>query len=139
MAVGIGIHNIPGGIALGSLLNISYTKGIQLAIALLLHGIPEGLTLGIYLKESSTKILAIIFFTLFTSIPMSIGAFIGGVLSTISPVITSVSLSFAAGLILYTICKEILPESISLWRGRFSAVATVLGIIVGRVFISIIH
>ncbi len=43
MAIGTGIHNIPAGIALGSLLNISYVRGIQLAIALLLHGIPEGL------------------------------------------------------------------------------------------------
>lgn len=139
MATGIGIHNIPGGIALGSLLNISYSKGIQLTIALLLHSIPEGLTLGIYLKESGTKIMTIIFFSLFTSIPMGIGALIGGIISTISPVVTSVSLSFAAGLILYTICKEILPESIGLWRGRLPAIGTVLGIIVGKAFISIIH
>lgn len=139
MAIGIGIHNIPGGIALGSLLNISYTKGIQLAIALLLHSIPEGLTLGIYLKESGTKVLTVILFSLFTSIPMGIGAFIGGILSTISPLITSVSLTFAAGLILYTICKEILPESIGLWRGRLPAIGTVLGIIAGRLFISVIH
>jgi len=139
MAIGTGIHNIPAGIALGSLLNISYTRGIQLAIALLLHGIPEGLTLGIYLKEGGSKILTIIFFSLFTSIPMGIGALIGGILNTISPVIVSVSLSFAAGLILYTVCKEIIPESIGLWRGRVSAVGTVLGIIVGGLFISTMH
>ena len=83
----IGIHNIPAGIALGSLLNISYTQGIQLAIALL-HGIPEGLTLGIYLKESNSKIL---------------------------------------------------PESTGLWRSRLSAIGTVLGIIVGKLFVLIIH
>jgi ZIP family zinc transporter len=139
MAIGTGIHNIPAGIALGSLLNISYTKGIQLAIALLLHGIPEGLTLGIYLKEGGSKVLTIIFFSLFTSIPMGIGALVGGVLTNISPVIVSISLSFAAGLILYTVCKEIIPESIGLWRGRLSAVGTVLGIIVGGLFISIMH
>ncbi|OLN27999.1 ZIP family metal transporter [Desulfosporosinus metallidurans] len=139
IAVGIGIHNIPGGIALGSLLNISYTKGIPLTIALLLHSIPEGLALGIYLKGNGAKILTVILLSLFTSIPLGIGAFIGGILSTMSPVITSVSLSFAAGIILYTICKEILPESIGLWRGRLSAIGTVLGIVVGRLFISIIH
>lgn len=139
MAIGTGIHNIPGGIALGSLMNDSYSKGIQLAIALLIHSIPEGLTLGIYLKESSAKILSIIFFSLFTSIPMGIGTLIGGVLNNISPLITSLSLSFAAGLILYTICKEIIPESIGLWRGRLSAISTVLGIIVGKIFMSIIH
>jgi ZIP family zinc transporter len=139
MAVGIGIHNIPVGIALGSLLNISYTKGIQLAIVLFLHSIPEGLTLGIYLKEGSTKILTIILFSLVASIPMGIGTLIGSILSNISPVIISISLSFAAGLILYTIYKELLPESIGLWRGRLSTIGSVLGLIVGRLFILIIH
>ena len=139
MAIGTGIHNIPAGIALGSLLNISYIRGTQLAIALLLHGIPEGLTLGIYLKEGGSKILTIILFSLFTSVPMGIGALIGGILNNISPVIVSVSLSFAAGLILYTVCKEIIPESIGLWRGRLSAVGTVLGIIVGGLLISTMH
>ena len=38
MALGIGIHNIPGGIALGSLLGISIVKGLHLGIILLLHG-----------------------------------------------------------------------------------------------------
>jgi ZIP family zinc transporter len=139
MAIGTGIHNIPAGIALGSLLNTSYTRGIQLAIVLLLHGIPEGLTLGIYLKEGGSKILTIIFFSLFTSIPMGVGALIGGILNSTSPVIVSGSLSFAAGLILYTVCKEIIPESIGLWRGRLSAIGTVLGIIAGKVFILIMH
>mgnify|MGYP001576457228 CR=1 FL=1 len=105
----------------------------------MLHGIPEGLTLGIYLKEGGSKILTIILFSLFTSVPMGIGALIGGILNNISPVIVSVSLSFAAGLILYTVCKEIIPESIGLWRGRLSAVGTVLGIIVGGLLISTMH
>lgn len=139
IAVGTGIHNIPAGIALGSLLNVSYSTGIQLAIVLLLHGVPEGLTLGIYLKESGANILTVLLFPLLTSIPMGIGALLGGILSNISPIVTSISLSFAAGLILYTICKEILPESIGLWRGRLSAIGTVLGIIIGRLFISIMH
>lgn len=139
MAIGSGIHNIPAGIALGSLLNISYTKGFQLAIALLLHGIPEGLTLGMYLKEGGAKIPTIILFSIFTSIPMGLGALMGGILNSISPIIICISLSFAAGLILYTVCKEIIPESIELWRGRLSASGTVLGIIVGRIFISIMH
>lgn len=139
MAIGSGIHNIPAGIALGSLLNISYTRGFQLAIALLLHGIPEGLTLGMYLKEGGAKIYTVILFSVFTSIPMGIGALMGGILNSVSPIIISISLSFAAGLILYTVCKEIIPESIGLWRGRLSASGTVLGIILGKIFVTIMH
>lgn len=138
IAAGIAIHNVPGGLALGSLLNASYAKGFQLAVALLLHGIPEGLTIGMYLKEGRASLITIILFSLLPSLPMGGGAFIGGFISKISPAVTSISLSFAAGLILYTICKEMLPESIAHWKGRLSAIATVSGIILGKLFMSML-
>lgn len=139
IAIGTGIHNMPSGIALGSLLITSHAKGIQLSMALLLHTIPEGLTIGMYLKQGKSSLFAIILFSVFIAFPMSAGTLIGGLISRSSSSITSLSLSFAAGLILYTICKEILPESIGLWKGRLLAISTVLGILLGRIFISVIH
>lgn len=139
IAIGIGIHNIPSGLALGALLSSSQAKGFKLATALLLHGIPEGLTIGMYLKEGKASLIAIVMYSLLPSLPMGAGSFIGGFISKLSPIITSISLAFAAGLILYTIYKEMLPESISLWKGRLSAVSTVLGIIITKLFMSTLH
>ncbi len=37
MAIGIGINNIPSGVALGSLLSTNPIKGLHLAIAFIIH------------------------------------------------------------------------------------------------------
>ena len=138
IAIGTAIHNISGGIAFGTLLSISIISGIQMAIALILHSIPEGLTLGMYLREGSCGSLFRHLLTILIAVPLGIGAAIGGLLSK-TPFVISSSMTFASGLILYAICKEILPESNGLWRGRLTAVCTVLGIVVGITVTSAIH
>lgn len=139
IAIGTAIHNVSGGIALGALLSISLFSGVQMAAALILHSIPEGLTLGVYLREGRCGGLLKLLLTVLISIPLGIGAAMGGLLSKAPIVVTSISMTFASGLILYTICKEILPESNSLWKGRMTAISTVLGIIVGITITSAIH
>lgn len=136
MTIGIGIHNIPAGLAIGSLLFESFSQGIHLAVALVLHGIPEGLAIGIFLKESGGKLYKFILFSIFTSIPMSVGALAGGVVSNSSPYFASLGLALAGGLILYIIFEETLPESRELWDGWLSTVGNVFGIIIGILIIS---
>jgi ZIP family zinc transporter len=139
MAIGIGIHNIPSGIALGSLSSTSPLKAFHLAIALIIHGIPEGLAIGIFLKESSAKLYTLIFISILTSLPMGLGSLLGGIMGNISPVIISISLSFAGGMILYIICRETLPSAIDTWRGRMSTIGNISGFIAGMLFVSFLH
>lgn len=136
MAISIGIHNIPSGIALGSLFSTSPIKGLYLAIALILHGIPEGLAVGIFLRESNAKIFTLIFISILTSIPMALGSLLGSIISKISPVIICISLAFAGGMILYIICRETLPSARDIWRGPLSTIGTVLGMIIGMLIVS---
>lgn len=42
VGIGLAIHNIPEGLAIGSGFDASYTLGVSLAIAICLHDIPEG-------------------------------------------------------------------------------------------------
>ena len=139
MAIGTGIHNIPGGIALGSLFYVSYIKGIQMALVLILHGIPEGMAIGIFLRESNSKMFLLILISVLTSIPMGIGSLLGGLISETSPYITSISLSFAGGMILYVVLRETLQESRNLWKGRLTTIGNILGIILGISFVSFFH
>jgi ZIP family zinc transporter len=139
MAIGIGIHNFPGGIALGSLLSNNPIKGFHLAIALIIHGIPEGLAVGIFLRESNANPITLLLVSLFTAIPMGLGSLIGGLISTISPVIICISLSFAGGMMLYIICRETLPSARDTWRGRLSTIGNIIGMIAGIFLISFIH
>ncbi|EQB86138.1 ZIP family zinc transporter [Clostridium punense] len=136
MAIGIGIHNIPGGIAFGSLFCSNSTKGFHLALALVIHGIPEGLTLGILLREYKSNTAMLLAFSMITSLPMGLGSVLGTLLGTLSPLVICFSLAIAGGMILYIIYRETLPSSMEIWKGKLSTVGNVLGMIAGILMIS---
>ncbi|UZQ48893.1 ZIP family metal transporter [Clostridium kluyveri] len=136
MAIGIGIHNIPSGIALGSLLSTSSIKGLHLAIALILHGIPEGLAVGIFFRESNLSTFSLVIISVITSIPMGLGALLGGIISKISPIVICISLAIAGGMILYIVCRETLPNARDTWKGRLSTIGNVIGMIAGILIVS---
>lgn len=134
MSIGIGIHNLPTGVALGSLLSNSPENGISLAIALILDGIPEGLTLGVLFKECKESKRKLFIISILISIPLGIGAAFGCMLKT--PFILCLSLSFAGAMILYVTLRETLPAANDIWKGRLTTIGNVLGIILGMLFIS---
>lgn len=137
MAIGIGIHNLPSGLALGALLLNSPENGLYLAIALILHEIPEGLTLGVLFRECNVSKLILLIISIVISIPMGLGGAFGCILRT--PFIICLSLSFAGVMILYVTLRETLPTANDLWKGRLTTIGNVLGIIFGMLFISIIE
>lgn len=53
-----------------------------------------------------------------------------------SPGLLSVSLSFAAGAMLYVVFGELLPESEDLWRHKLSGLSTLLGLLLGLALIA---
>ena len=136
MAIAIGIHHLPIGFALGSLLSADPIKGIHLAIAIIFHGIPEGLALGIFFNESKTGVFSLILISVLTSTPLGLGAILGGIISGISPVVISLSLALTSGMILYIICSETLPNAREIWKGRLSTIGIVIGMIAGILIIS---
>jgi len=138
MSIGIGIHNLPSGVALGSLICATPIVGFQLAIALILHGIPEGLTLGIFFRECNASKSKLILIPILTSIPMGLGAVLGGALLK-SPFFISISLSFAGAMILYITLRETLPSANDTWKGRLTTIGNVIGIIAGMLMISYLH
>lgn len=136
MAIGIGIHNLPSGLALGSLLFNSPESGFYLAIALILHGVPEGLTLGVLFRECKESIIKLLLISIIISIPMGLGSSLGCILRT--PFFICISLSFAGSMILYVTLRETLPTANDLWKGRLTTIGNVLGIILGMLFVSIL-
>ena len=139
MAIGIGIHNLPSGIALGSLNASAPLKELHLATALIMHSIPEGLTLGIFLRESKAGLFSYILISVLTSIPMGLGAIIGSYIIGISPVVICISLALAGGMILYIIYHETLPHSREIWNGRLCSFSNVVGMAAGVFLNSTLH
>lgn len=133
LAFGIGLHNLPEGIAVGSTYVYSNTLGISMAIVIALHDIPEGFAVTIPLKLAKVPNYKIITYVLFTQIPMAAGALIGGIVGELSNTSIGLSLAFAAGAMLYITCSEIIPESNDIYKGRTPAIADVLGFILGMI------
>lgn len=136
MSIGISIHNLPSGLALGSLLNHSLKNGLYLAFALIIHGIPEGLTLGVLFRGGIKSKLKLLIISILISIPLGIGSILGCVLS--SPTLICISLSFAATMMLYVTLRETIPTANDMWKGRLTTFGNILGILLGMLFVSLL-
>ena len=131
LTMAIALHNIPEGIALGTLLALSPQTGMKVALIVMLHSIPEGMAIAIPLHRGGIrpKILGMICMSLAGL--MGIGAMVGFAASALPPTLVTLTMGFAAGIILYIVCEELMPESKEVWNGRLTTVAVISGIILG--------
>ena len=135
LGIGIAIHNFPEGLAVGSGFAANNALGLGLAIVIALHDMPEGIAMAAPLKMGGINKLKILLITILAGIPMGLGAFIGEIVGTISPIFISLNLSFAAGSMLFITCGELIPKSQNIYRGRISTIGMLVGIMSG-IFIS---
>lgn len=131
IGIGLTIHNLPEGLAIGSGFEASNQLGLSLAIAICIHDFPEGIAMAVPLNQSGMNKKKIIFYTAMSGISTGIGALIGTIIGNISSYMIGLSLSFAAGAMLYIVSCEIIPESNSIYSGRISTLGNLIGIILG--------
>ena len=131
VSIGLAIHNIPEGLAIGSGFEASLKLGFSLAIAICFHDIPEGISMALPMKNGGMKAYKIMFYVILSGIATGVGALIGSIVGKISEQIIAIALSFAAGAMLYIVSGELIPESNSLYKGRISALGNMVGFIIG--------
>ena len=95
VSIGLAIHNIPEGLAIGSGFDASIKLGLGLAIAICLHDIPEGISMAVPMKNGGMNKYKILIYVIFSGITTGIGAFIGAIVGTISTSVIAICLSFA--------------------------------------------
>ncbi len=122
VSIGLAIHNIPEGLAIGSGFDVSAKFGIGLAVAICLHDIPEGISMATPMKIGGMKISEIIIYVFLSGITTGIGAILGTIIGNISKNIIAMSLSFAAGAMLYIVSGELIPESNKLYIGKINSI-----------------
>lgn len=108
VSIGLAIHNIPEGLAIGSGFEASIKLGLGLAIAICLHDVPEGISMAVPMKNGGMKIWKIILYVVLSGIATGIGALIGAIVGSLSLKIISICLSFAAGAMLYIVSRRII-------------------------------
>ena len=131
VSIGLALHNIPEGLAIGSGFEASNALGFSLAIAIALHDVPEGLSMAIPMKSGGMNPFKIMFYVILSGIATGLGALIGAIVGNISINVIAICLSFAAGAMLYIVSGELVPESNQLYQGRMTSIGNMLGFLIG--------
>lgn len=131
LGIGIALHNVPEGLAIGAGYVSSESLGLGLALIIGIHNLPEGLAMAVAMDRSGSGKAKIILAAALAGLPMGLGAFLGALLGRVSPLILSLSLGFAGGAMLYVTCDELIPDAHNLSRGHSATVGLLFGIVAG--------
>ncbi len=97
-------------------------SALVLAILIGLHNIPEGMAIAVPLINGGVKRRMAILVTGLSGAPTIIGAIVGYWLGDIGPLGLALSLGFASGAMLYVVFGEILPQSILMYKKQAACV-----------------
>ncbi|ADQ15575.1 ZIP family metal transporter [Halanaerobium hydrogeniformans] len=128
--LGIALHNLPEGLAIGAGFESSPEAGMYIAMAIGLHNIPEGLAIAGPLKSGGASNTKILLFTLFAGLMIPLGTIIAQFFFNISALFVGASLAFAAGAMLYIVNDELIPQSNNI-HSHFANAGILIGILMG--------
>jgi ZIP family zinc transporter len=130
LALGIAVHNLPEGIAVGSGYMFSPKFGIFIAIAIALHNIPEGIATALPLYKSGLDKWKSFNLAVLSGMVEPVGAILAAIFLCSYKSLIPVSLAFAAGVMVFISLDELIPTARRYGHHHFTA----LGIILGTVF-----
>ncbi|MDE7219844.1 MAG: ZIP family metal transporter [Oscillospiraceae bacterium] len=136
LAAAVALHNMPVGMAIGATFaGAAQDGGLLAALIIGLHNIPEGMSIAAPLLAGGSRPAGAIGVAALSGLPTILGALLGYGMGTMNPLLLAISLSFAAGAMLYVIFGELLPEAEHLWQNRLSGLSTMLGMLLGMALI----
>lgn len=128
--IGIALHNIPEGFAIGAGLEASPDLGVYIAVAIGLHNIPEGIAVAGPLKVGGLSNFRVFLFTLGAGLMTVVGTALSLLIFNISSSMISLSLSFAAGAMVYIVNDELIPKANAL-HNHLANAGLIIGLLIG--------
>ena len=132
MALVIGFHNFPEGIATFGTALSDINLGILTAIAIALHNIPEGISVSIPIYYASKSRKKAFLYSFLSGLAEPIGAAIGYLI--LRPFLTEQVIGgllvFISGVMIYISLDEILPTAHHYGQGHIVIIGIVLGMII---------
>lgn len=130
--LGIALHNLPEGLAIGAGYESSYKLGLAIALSIGLHNIPEGIATAVPLTLGGVGKFRVFLMTCFAGLMTAVGTIIGIGIIRQGSFLIGVSLAFAAGAMVYIVSDELIPQSHK-YHSHWANLGLVLGFIVGLV------
>ncbi|NLK07341.1 MAG: ZIP family metal transporter [Firmicutes bacterium] len=131
LGLGIAMHNLPEGMAVGAGFAVSDLTGWWLGFTMFVQNIPEGMAMAGPMAAAGLSPMKMIGYTAAAGIPMGIGAWLGALIGNVSPVSLTISLGFAAGAMLYIVFDELVPEAQRQAKGHSGTFGAVAGVLLG--------
>jgi ZIP family zinc transporter len=129
ICIGDFIHDFPEGLAIGAGFLVAGPLGVLVTFATALHNAPEGFSDALPLFAGGVRRSMAILATFIVSLATAFGAFLGGIVSYISPGLLVGTLGFAGGAVLYITSDELIPEAQRRGHGHAASIGLTLGTI----------
>ena len=127
---GIGLHNLPEGIAIGAGFESSPEIGLYIALAITLHNVPEGLAIAGPLKTAGVKDFKIVLFALGAGLMTVVGTVFSLLIFNITQIFVGGFLAFAAGAMIYIVNDELIPQS-NIIHSHYANAGMIAGLMIG--------
>ena len=140
MMLAVTLHNVPEGLAVGVVIASAITGNVNehamlvLAIGMAIQNFPEGAIVSMPLKEEGLSKGKAFLYGFISGVVEPIAAIIALLLTYFVSVILPFVLAFAAGVMIYVVVEELIPEAN---EGEHSNLATI-GLAVGFVIMMIL-
>lgn len=128
--LGIALHNLPEGLAIGAGFEAQEALGMSIAIALAIHNVPEGMATAVPLLSGGVSKFKVVMLTLVAGMMTPVGTAIGFALFGISESFVAIGLSLAAGAMIYIVSDELIPHSHGT-HSHWANVGLLLGFLLG--------
>lgn len=129
LVVALVLHNIPEGMAVGTM--EAESGAAVMAILIALHNIPEGLAICAIFTRGGVKKAAAVAIAASTGIATVIGAVIGYFVSNVSQIFMCICLALSAGAMLYIVFDDMLAEAYEKLKSRAVALCVIAGVAAG--------
>lgn len=111
LCLGVALHNLPEGLAVGAGFRDASLLGLTLALCIVLHDLPEGLAMAVSLRKGDASRPKVLSLALLGGLPGVAGVWAGYWIGGAAPQALSFCLALAAGAMLQIICQHLLPQA----------------------------
>ena len=132
MALAIGIHNFPEGLATFASALGNLKLGVFIAVAIAIHNIPEGIAVSVPIFYATGNKNKAFFYSFLSGVSEPIGAIVGSLILRpfLTPGFLAGLMAFVAGIMVYISLDELLPMAHRYGHGHLVIAGIVLGMLI---------